>query len=439
MMPHPVEVVVRIADAGDTFVSWTWLTPPYEPEVSRLATAQLAPPLTSLTASLLGSAHHANDPDDGVERLRSGIFCAARHEEALTELTAAVLPAGLADQIAKKSAPQPVRVRLCPSPRLAQVPWELLKLPDGRRLIEAAVIVHDPPTSFYSGRRRQPADWCSVADRPVVYVLDPVLQNPAFQVLPNDSMQHIRGRLAELRAAGRLYGGDLPQNPRATVTRDLLSDALRTPVSRLFFLGHISSDTEEPGTAALHLSDTPRDVRGMHRAVAGNLPLSALDLLVGTTLIEDPSTWRYYGADGPELGDDIWPMPARVALIACEGSVDYRTVETYGLVIAILNAGAGLVTTTRWPLPSDNTFRRADERCRRVTTERNEAEVQTICPTTELALEVDRAHDGTDPVAALRRWQIEQLGRWLADPDDLRYSPLAWAALTHTCAPKRTD
>ena len=423
-MPDQLEVVIRAADVGDTFMSWTWLIPPYEPRTARLPSAPLVRALQALVDSLPGTTYQGGSAAQVGQRLKSGIFSAVRHQLALATLTTAALPTDLAAEIAERSVAEAIRVRVCPSPRLAQVPWELLTLPDGRRLIEAAEIVHDPPTAFYAGRRRQPADWATVAAQPVVYVVDPALQRSQHQVLTREGQRRFGERLAEIRSAERLFAEDvLPQNPRASVTRDFLSDALRTPISRLLFVGHISADPDEPGTAAIHLSDM-LPYRGMHRAVKGSVPLSALDLLLGTTLIDDPTVWGFYLSDRPQLGDEIWPMPVRVALVACEGSVDYRTVETYGLVMAILNAGAELVTTTRWPLPSDRAFRAGDKG-------------KSALPTTELALAVDRAHDQPDPIAALRDWQISQLHRWLEDPDDVRYSPITWAALTHTVAPRR--
>lgn len=423
-MSDRLEVMVRAADVGDTFMSWTWLTPPHVPRTARLSSARLVPALQPLTDSLPGGTHQVGWAIQVAQRLKLSIFSAGRHSAALATLTSAVLPPELATEIAEKSATEVIRLRLCPSPRLAQIPWELLLLPDGRRLIEAAEIVHDPPTVFYAERRRQPVAWDSVAEQPVVYVVDPALQDPRHQVLTSEGVRRFSRRISEIRAAGRLFAGDLlPQNPRATVTRDYFSDALKTSISRLLFVGHISSDPEEPGSAAIHLSDV-LPCKGMHRAAKGSVPLSALDFRLGTTLIDDPSVWDYYLSDHPQLGDEIWPMPVRVALVACEGSVDYRTIETYGLVMAILNAGAELVTTTRWALPSDLAFRSDDKGA-------------NALPTTELALEVDRAHDQPDPVAVLREWQVAQLHQWLADPDDLRYSPITWAAVTHTMAPRR--
>lgn len=423
-MPDRLEVMIRSADVGDTYMSWTWLTPPHQPRTARLTSSQLVPALQELTDSLPGGTYQGGSAAQVAQRLQSGIFSAHRHRRSLAALTAAALSDELAVEIAEKSVADVIRVRLCPSPRLAQVPWELLMLPDGRRLIEAAEIIHDPPTAFYSERRRQPADWETVAAQPVVYVVDPALQYPQHQVLTAEGLRRFSRRLDEIRCAERLFAGELlPQNPRATVTRDVLSDALKTPISRLMYVGHISSDPYEPGSAAIHLSDV-LPCKGMHRAVKGSVPLSALDFWLGTTLIDDPAVWDSYLADRPQLGDEIWPMPVRVALVACEGSVDYRTIETYGLVMAILNSGAELVTTTRWPLPSDRAFHVEDNG-------------MSALPTTELALEVDCAHDQPDPIAALREWQIGQLRHWLADPDDLRYSPITWAALTHTVAPRR--
>jgi len=94
-------------------------------------------------------------------------------------------------------------------------------------------------------------------------------------------------------------------------------------------------------------------------------------------------------------------------VIGC-GSDDSGIAEQSGLPIAAINAGAELVTATRWVLPLDP---RPDLR-----------------PATALALAVDRAHSAADPVGALRDWQLERLDRWRAD-GELLDTPLMWASL----------
>lgn len=433
-----IDVLLHAADAGDTFLSWTWLRPPYAAQVSRRPAGALDDVLADLDGGLLaaalrdgGEADPATAPGDSTappagNPLTSGPFSTRGDERELAErLASAALPAELATQLVDEARRAHIRLRITPSPRLARVPWELLLMPDGRRLIEVCEIVLDPPTAIYADRNIQPDPWATVADRPVLHVIDPLLSDRREQVLTPTGVRAFADRLASLRAAGRaLRNGNPQKNPQSNVTREQLNYALRIRRSRLLYFGHVSARPEEPGTASIHLSDPAHGAWGMMPPRAGNRPLSALDLLLGTARCDDPAVWHRYDADECQLGPEIWPMPSRVALIACEGGVDFRSTETFGLVIAMLNAGAGLVTTTRWPLPSDAAFHAVGIG-------------ETALPTTELALHVDAAHDRDDPVAELRAWQLDQLQRWQRSADDVVYSPILWAALTHTWAPGR--
>jgi hypothetical protein len=204
-----------------------------------------------------------------------------------------------------------------------------------------------------------------------------------------------------------------------------LSEALIcTPRSRLFYYGHVSAEPDEPGSASLHLSDVSDTSWGMARPLGTHLPLSALDLLLGTTLAPEEYKGRYPDAE-TDGGHDIWPMPSRVAVIACEGGADYRSRETFGLVIAMLNAGAELVTTTRWTLPTDLAFWHFHDDVAR----------RGVHPTTELALTVDRAHTRDDPIAELLEWQRGQLNSWRDSDGAIEFSPLIWASMTNTWGP----
>lgn len=430
MTSKRLELLVRAADAGDTFMSWTWLQDSCDPQVSRCSAAELDATLMDLDRGLLIAANlykNIAEQQPPPLPLVDGPFSTyLREHDLASALATAVIPPELNDQILRESETRSLRLRITPSPRLSRVPWETLVLSDGRRLIEAAEIVLDPPAAIYAARSRAPSTWAEVADKPALRVIDPLLQDAANQVLTEEGERSFRKHLAALRDSGRTVVPDtFRQVPRVRVTRGLLSDALRIARSRLFYLGHVSSDPDQPGTAALHLSDKRKDYAGLARPAGGHLPLSALDLLLGTSLCEDPDEWDKYDSDTKQLGHEIWPMPSRVALVACEGSVDFRSAETFGLVIAILDSGAELVTTTRWPLPTDSAFHHAgfDE---------------SVLPTTEMALRIDAAHETAEPVAELREWQLGQLRNWqdkkISDP---RYSPITWAALTHTYAPRR--
>ena len=109
------------------------------------------------------------------------------------------------------------------------------------------------------------------------------------------------------------------------------------------------------------------------------------------------------------------PAPPRVAVIAC-GSDDGARFEQSGIPVAAINAGAELLTATRWILPVDETSRND--------------------PTAALGMAVDAAHASADPLAALRAWQIDRLVNW-RDRGEIADTPLLWASLVTYLAPGR--
>jgi hypothetical protein len=192
---------------------------------------------------------------------------------------------------------------------------------------------------------------------------------------------------------------------RDDTDRDWLSEVLRAGASRLVYVGHVTAAAPESGRsehAELHLSCTA-DTLGFAVPNRTHRPLSAKDLLLGTHTLDS----------APVPGRDRWPMPSRVALIACESGGDLRFTEALGLTTAALSAGAELVTATRWPLPTDHAF-------------------HTLTATTGHPLQaaicaVDAAHDSSTPVPTLLTWQRAQLSAW-RDAPTAENSPLLWAA-----------
>lgn len=173
--------------------------------------------------------------------------------------------------------------------------------------------------------------------------------------------------------------------------------------------------------AAAMGANSRHPVQGAHSD--DHLPLCALDLLLGTQQCHDPVRLKQltFGTAGEKTpGHEIWPMPPRVAVIACEGGVEYRSVETFGLKMAILSSGAQMVTTTRWVLPTDRTMRPLSP--------------HPTNPTAELIMAVDTAHRKEAPIAALVHWQRTMLTAW-NDTGTPEYSPLIWSSLIHTYAP----
>lgn len=409
-------LLIRAHDAGDTNLSFRWLDEPARPVVHRVAATAIKAKLAVLDAALPAAGEQA------VRRALAGALTRADTEHELSRtLARLLLPEAVRDRIVSRAADGPLAVRITPSRSLSRVPYELLVVDSGtdRRLLEVADIVFEPPAAVHVGRSRIPVRWSAeVAAAPTVYVVDPLV--PA-----SSGLRPVLGQPPAATGGEplRVRIKDSPHSPNSgmgtVIGRWELSDDLRAGAGRLFYLGHVSSSVDQPGSAALHLSDDSEEW-GLAAPRAGHRPLSALDLLLGTRFDELGSPGSALVEPG-RTGPELWPMPPRVALVACEGGVDFRSSETFGLLMAMFNAGAEVIATTRWTLPSDFSF----------ATFANTA--LGTGPTTALALAVDTAHREPDPAAALSAWQRDRLAAWRADPTPAT-SPLTWAAVgTYLC------
>ncbi|MFF0011714.1 hypothetical protein [Streptomyces sp. NPDC005374] len=408
-------VQVRLADAGDLFMTWTWAGGARGFGTGHGPAAEVDRAVGELAAALPGAGEGAA----GMRRaFESGALADPPAERRLARtLAEALWPEGLTDQIRQVSAQagRPL-VRIQPSPRVAQVPWELLAVNDDDvRLIELADVVTTTPTSL----RRHPAPERPVRDTdPIVLVLDPRVpgfraDSPLGSVLgPPGSDPELLELVGTLLDAGAVEPPlDTPAEAfrRTDLDRDWLSGVLRKGARRLMYVGHVSGAPVEGGQSedgTLHLCCGP-ETTGLTEAVRTHRPLSAKDLLLGTLPLR---------ADG-EPGARIWPAPPRVALIGCESGGDLRFAESFGLATAMIHNGAELVTATRWVLPTSFAFHRLA------------GLPESVRPLSEAVLAVDTAHEHPDPVHRLGRWQREQLDRWRAD-GRIEHSPLVWAAMT---------
>ncbi|MGB3604807.1 MAG: hypothetical protein WBA38_14810 [Gordonia sp. (in: high G+C Gram-positive bacteria)] len=426
-MPEPTAHSVLLIRAVDTepatYISFRWLDDPQHPEVHAIRDVELRRLVAQLDRALPGS--DSGDGSLAIASALTGPFTRKLSEYALNEaIGRAVFPAVVRTAIVERSRRGSVTVRITPSRTLARMPLELAVIGDSRRLIEFADISYEPPAAIHAGRARIPEAWTdAVASRPVAYIVDPRL--PAGSGL---------GQVLDWQRPGAVnaavlskYIAGLPHTANSGVGRIVgrweLSDDLVAKPSRLLYVGHISSTLDEPGSAAMHLTDDAAEWGYATVMNSAHLPFSALDLLLGTASPELGPADRS-PVEPNRTGRSLWPMPPRVALIACEGGADYRSSETFGLVMAIFNAGAEIVTTSRWMLPSDEAFR-------------------VYCgldsapgPTTELALGVDATHRAADPVRALNDWQRSKFAQWQLDPGPAT-SPLTWAAMAcHACPPR---
>lgn len=264
---------------------------------------------------------------------------------------------------------------------VSTLPWEALAV-DARgavRLVEAARIVAAMPPGLVADRARTAHS--PGLGAPGLAVVDPGPPlGPLGSIYAGEPERYPR----LLTGAGGLERGDLlaPGTHPMSSTQwgRLLADA---PWSRLLYLGHVLAPWQ----------GTPPETALLFERAGAPDPLSA-----GQWLAEP----------------DRWPAPERVALIACASDgATFR--EASGLPVAAVNAGARLVTTTRWALPSDGLT--GDRRA-----------------TTMLALAVHRAHCHVRPISALRDWQRIQLARWRAGGHP-SYSPLWWATLSTYAVP----
>lgn len=419
-------LLIRAVDAGATYLSFRWLDDPARPDVHAVAEPEMRRLLGRLDSALGGSTAAPADDSAAVRQALSGQLTRYLSEYALSEaLTRAIIPDRIRIALRNRAERGRVTVRITPSRSLARVPFELFVIADPVRLIEIADVCYEPPATVHVGRGRLPEPWTDdVAARPVLYVVDPRLPagSGKRRILPprgaGGGTQPTNTELFEQRISARAH--TTTSGVHKSIGRWELRDDLLERPGRFLYFGHVSSTLDAPGSASLHLDDDGAEWGLAQPMNAAHVPLSALDLLLGTAAPElGPAEGEPFipGCAGYQL----WPMPTRVALIACESGVDYRSTETFGLVMAILSSGAEVVTTTRWTLPSDAAF----------------AEIcgmsQSPGPTTELALAVDDTHCAQDPVAALAQWQRTKLEQWRSTPGPAT-SPLTWAAVgVHVC------
>ncbi|MFJ9629367.1 hypothetical protein ACIRU8_16850 [Streptomyces sp. NPDC101175] len=425
MTSRPV-VQVRLADAGDLFMTWTWAGGARGFGTGHGPRDEVDRAVRALADALPG----AGDGAEGMRRaLTSGALADHDGERRLARtLAEALWPEGLTAQIRQvaERAGRPL-VRIQPSPRVAQVPWELLAVDDEDvRLIELADVVTTAPASLRprkAPKEPKAPEESAAATRsadtgPVVLVLDPRVpgfraDSPLGSVLgppgSDPELLSLVGRHLDAGAVVPSVATPAEAFRRTDLDRDWLGGALRAGARRLLYVGHVSGAPVEGGQSedgTLHLA-CAAGTTGLAAPLRTHRPLSAKDLLLGTLPLR---------ADG-EPGARIWPAPARVALIGCESGGDLRFAESFGPATAMLHNGAELVTATRWVLPTSFAFHRLAQL------------PDSVRPLTEAIVAVDAAHEDADPVCRLGRWQREQLDRWRAE-GRVEHSPLLWAALT---------
>lgn len=430
------ELLIRMADAGATYVSWSWSATPANIQADRMDPRWWTEAVAALTAAVPEALTGGMAGVHSLRRtLESGAFGSSETESHLAELFGRALPIRLRDALISRSGQRPV-VRLSPSATAARVPWALADLDGkGTRLLDIADVLLEPPTLVHRGRSRIP-----VPDTggPPLWVVDPQLPLAAL----GGGMSQVIAQ-ADLDFYSELWGRIRGADSRCVVQdrfgREDLSDALRAGPGRFVYLGHATGSTDQPAASALHLSDTltpeqvvdgdwgaaqpwsPGMTSGRRRPKPGDpLPLTALDLVTGG---------RLRGAGRPEMvgpGHALWPMPRNVVLLGCESGIDYAASETFGLATAVIDSGAEFVSATLWTVPTDEGMRAAI------------GEGQGYRPLADLLWACDLAHSGVNPAVALCNWQRSRLNRW-RESGSVVDSPLIWAAVTTTHAPANEE
>lgn len=265
-----------------------------------------------------------------------------------------------------------------------------------------------------------------------------------------------------------------PARGRERADRIWLSSSLRAdagstsvgnarPLSHLLYVGHMTGD----GPMSRMRLDDGADVFGRTRVEGGRRWFSADDLLHGTwgwgeyverlraeseedgAPLDLGTRWPAgVGAAGPAdderpfdapqevAGALLWPMPPRVGLIACQSGTEPRQLEPFGMVTAILEAGAELVMATRWTMLTDRFFERVS-RSARDSDDGEGPRAERIRPFFDLSVVVDDLLRSEDPVHEMNEWKRERLRRWRWNPSPA-VSPLTWAGLTAFRAPDRS-
>lgn len=317
------------------------------------------------------------------------------------ELGALLLPPVLLEYLAapRKPGAPAATVVVAPAPELGLVPWDLLTVHHDVRLLERAVVRGGISPATVADLALPAAP--DAPDLPGLLVVDPTGgRHDPVPLYPN-------GLPDGWTAAERAHRGyelhrDCSRARLATLLRD-------RQWGRFVFHGHVASvDALSPTAAALVLADDR----------TGDPPVCTPD---GRAL-EEPTATHRLSARVWLHRPQQWPLPRRVGIVACQAD-DAGYVEQTGLTLAALNAGARIVTTTRWTLPGDASAR---------------ADSSGVGPTTAVALAVDHALRAVDPTAALRTWQLEQLAAWrtaLSPAVRRAHAPLLWSSLVTYALP----
>ncbi|MCX4859319.1 CHAT domain-containing protein [Streptomyces canus] len=220
------------------------------------------------------------------------------------------------------------RLLVSVQPEVASIPTSLLRTPDGRTLVEQAVLVYAPPV-------RIAADIVCRPHRPGVTDSHLLIRNPRGD-LPDTDLPVQGSRV--------LSGWGSASGTHEVASRDVVLDALKeesacTQPSALSYLGHIEAGVfGDPASAALLLApDTPGGVGAC---------LSARDISMAQV-----------------------KMPDRIYLGGCEGAGFATSLEWSSIGAASLALGSEVVIAHRWPIIDGPHAALVDEECIKIVTD----------------------------------------------------------------------
>lgn len=383
-----------------------------------------------------------------------GLAVRAAEASLMDRLGARILPPRFVREMLDRTTvlDSPVELRLAVPPRFARVPWGLLGLnsagpaeataPDPKRLLQVCIVTKIAPVDSRSAPQNHLAGPDHREPQPL-YVVDPLHTegNDLGRVLDDTAHaawnSRIRSIDARVSAAAEGVTTGLCASP-ATTRVWLSEQLLAARRSHLMYLGHVQARNGTGRRTTLELNDARAmfDTDLDDGAAVTRRGLSATDLLAGTTgaqaflehLDRLGARPEMFGAEAvivPDAALDpagrlvevpgaaLWPMPPRVALIACRSGGDMQNEETFGLVAAMFELGAELVIATRWSLPTTAAFRLAGNAGHGLH---------------ELAVEIDDVLAAHDATLALWNWQNLRLSRWRAS-GQLADAPLLWGAI----------
>lgn len=304
----------------------------------------------------------------------------AAENDLAESLGSGLLPAGLAETFTSGGHTDSTLI-VHASPSVATIPFGLLAVSPGVRLMQRCRVrwAHAYGLSTTKSARANNGNLLAVVD-------------PHSQMQPVlDGEGHARWRHYCERNSSIRDAGDF-------VSRyDLHRHLTATSPEALLFYGHCTSNQATPlSGSGLVLSD-----RDYSCDEATPRPLTAHDFVVGTL------THSEKGLPRDTRGSEIWPMPAKTAILGCSSGSTARSIEPLGLASVLYTSGAEWLAATLWDVPAD---------------------AANGGFTTTMAMAVADVLMHRDPGNTLDRWLLSQLDRWRTGADGAS-SPRTWGAL----------